>query len=303
MQKLIISLSVCALSLFGFSYEMKPVQLSSDIHCFFGKNEVITKENGGNIVNTCFISTDNGYIVVDSGPTWLYAKEAHEAMQKISDKPVTHVINTHHHDDHWLGNGYYKSIGAKLIGPKSVPFSVTKETQTRMQRNVSEAAYANTKIVYPETIVEEHMTLEAGDKKIELIVMPHTGHTKSDLIVHIPGAAIFAGDLIFNERILSVRDGSVKGWLKDIDLLIAYDAPLIVGGHGHTVGKDAYVMTRDYLISLKEAVRKALDEDVGLDEVTGVVTMDRFKSLELYDVLHKQNVLTAYGELEFEGAE
>ncbi len=301
--KVLLSLFVSATFLFGFTYGAKPTPLGTNVYCFFGKSEMLTKENGGNIVNSCFVMTREGYVVIDSGPTWLYAKEAYEAMQKIKPLKVKYVINTHHHDDHWLGNGFYKSLGAKLIGPESLPFSVDKDTPTRMERSISKEAYAKTEIVYPEVIVKDRMDLKVGDLNFEIIKVPYIGHTDADLIINVPNHALFAGDLIFNDRLLSVRDGSVKGWLKSLELITSFKAPFVIGGHGLDVSKKSHIMTQTYLLELQKAVRNAIDEDVGLEEVTKVVKMEKFSSLNLYDVLHKQNVLTVFQELEFEEEE
>lgn len=64
--------SIIALCLFlsavqAYEYDLTPVKVSKDVHCFFGALENITKENGGNMVNTCFVQTKEGFVVIDSG--------------------------------------------------------------------------------------------------------------------------------------------------------------------------------------------------------------------------------------------
>ena len=95
-------------SLEAFDYHLVPQKLSKDTYCFFGKLENISKENAGYIVNTCYVRTKEGFVVIDSGPTYAYAQQAYAAMQKIAKIPVKYVITTHDHDDHWLGNRFYK---------------------------------------------------------------------------------------------------------------------------------------------------------------------------------------------------
>jgi len=68
---------------YGFEYNLKPQKVAEDVYCFFGKLENINKQNAGNMVNTCFVQTKVGFVVIDSGPTFSYASQAYDEMQKI----------------------------------------------------------------------------------------------------------------------------------------------------------------------------------------------------------------------------
>lgn len=59
--------------------------------------------------NNLFIVGDDGVVVVDSnfGPS--STREVLAALRELTSKPVTHVINTHPHDDHVLGNAVYRA--------------------------------------------------------------------------------------------------------------------------------------------------------------------------------------------------
>ena len=58
--------------------------------------------------NNLFVVGDDGVVVVDSnfGPS--STREVLAALRGITARPVTHVINTHPHDDHVLGNAVYR---------------------------------------------------------------------------------------------------------------------------------------------------------------------------------------------------
>ena len=46
-------------------------------------------------------------------------RQSYKEMSKIANLPVTTVIVGHEHDDHWLGNSFYKEkFNATLIGIK-----------------------------------------------------------------------------------------------------------------------------------------------------------------------------------------
>lgn len=258
------------------------------------------EHNNGDISNSCFVNMGTSYLVIDSGSTFSYAQQAYEKIKKIKNLPISYLINTHEHDDHWLGNSYYQTLGVKIIGSsafKELPF----EEQTRMQKNVSKEAYKNTKQIHPTIFVEDEKVLDFDGKKVFIKSVNHKAHSGSDLYIYIPSQKIvFAGDLVFNDRIPSVRDGDVSGWIEALDTIRALRAEYIVGGHGKMVTKESLNMTYEYLTQLKTQVSKLLDEGVDIAEVVNRVTMDKFKNLKLYKALHKKNVEATYRMLEWE---
>jgi cyclase len=60
--------------------------------------------------NNLFIIDDEGVVVVDTNFGATSTREVVAALRRLTDKPVTHVINTHPHDDHVLGNQVYRDL-------------------------------------------------------------------------------------------------------------------------------------------------------------------------------------------------
>ncbi len=296
--------SIIALCLFlwtaqAYDYHLTPVKVSEEVHCFFGALENITKENGGNMVNTCFVQTKQGFVVIDSGPTYAYAKEAYDQMQKIQKLPVKYVIDTHDHDDHWLGNSFYKSKGALLIGPRTYEQNVVVGMETRMQRTLGNEIYGQTEIVQLDTVVDDNLTLKVGEKVFRIQQLVTKAHTQGDLIVYLRDEnVLFAGDLVFNGRVTSLRDGSLIGSIKALAKIDSLHPKVIIGGHGYKTDANATKALNAYLLKMKEEVLDALDNDVSIEEITEKVTMPQYKKMKLYDVLHSRNVFEAYRELE-----
>lgn len=71
--------------------------------------------------NNAFIIGKQGVIVVDANLTSEYTREVLAALREITDKPVTHVINTHWHEDHIIGNRVYREAfpNVKFVGHRS----------------------------------------------------------------------------------------------------------------------------------------------------------------------------------------
>lgn len=238
--------------------------------------------------------------MIDSGPTFSYAKQTYEKMKKIKNLPISYVFNTHVHDDHWLGNSYYKTLNADIIGSESFRGLPILE-QTRMQRRISADAYKDTKQIKPNLFVKDEQFLTVDNQVVYVKSVNHKAHTDSDLYVYIPNKrVVFVGDLVFNDRIPSIRDGNLKGWIETLDEIQALDVDFVIGGHGDLVTKKSLVMTYDYLKELHESVSQLIENGEELDDVVNMVVMKKFQDINLYDSLHRQNVETAYRIIEWE---
>ncbi len=258
------------------------------------------ERNNGNISNSCFVNMGNSYLVIDSGPTYQYAEQSYRAMKKIKNLPISYIVNTHVHDDHWLGNAYYKAIGVKIVGALAFENEV-KQDKTRMQKKISSEAYRKTTQEFPTIFVKNEKILHINSHKVNLISINQKAHTQGDLLVYIPEYKIvFAGDLVFNDRIPSIRDGNLQGWLDALDIIKNIDVKYIVGGHGKKVDKMAVDFTYNYLKTLKKQVSSLIQDGESLANVVNMVKMNQYKDVNLYQTMHRKNVETAYRMLEWE---
>jgi len=287
-------------SLFSFDYKLHPKEVSKNIYCFFGLAQVMDKRNNGNMSNSCFVNMGTSYLVIDSGPTFQYATQAYAQMQKIKKLRVSYVINSHVHDDHWLGNGFYKKQGAQIIGPSNFK-DLPKAKITRMQKRISEKAFQGTRQVYPTIFVDGNKTLQINGEKVFIKSVNHKAHTADDLFVYIPSQkVVFAGDLVFNARLPSLRDGNINGWLTALQELRKMDVKYIIGGHGEVTDKRSIDFTYNYLNKLKRSLVKLIDDGVGIADAVNRVTMKEYKDVPFYNSIHRQNVESAYRTLEWE---
>lgn len=285
----------------NFDYKLKPQKVSENIWCFFGKTEVPSKENGGFMANSCYIKAKDSYILIDTGANYNFAKQAYEAMQKIEDLKVSTIIITHEHDDHWMGNSFYKDrFNSTIYAPKSINENYNENSKPRIFEILDKNEMENTKVIKADVIVSDEKVINISDKTIKIIPTKLTAHTKDDLIVYLPDEkVIFTGDIIMNQRVTSNRDGSVIGTLKAIDLINSYDWNTLIAGHGTITDKKATDFTTKYFTLLKTRVLEAIEAGITADEISKVVTMDDFKDIAMFDELNSRNVFDAFRELEF----
>ena len=293
-------LIITALSLMGFEYKLEPKKVSENVWCFFGKLEMPTKENGGNMSNHCYIKANSSYILLDSGPTYKYAQTAYEEMSKIEKLPVSYVLNTHEHDDHWMGNSFYKEkFDAKLIGVELQDKNYEEGQATRMHKLLTHDAIEGTKIVKLDSHITKKKTMVLDGEKFEFIPVGQ-GHSHYDVFMYMSERKVlFAGDLVMNGRITSNREGLVIGQLKALETIQKYDFNVLVPGHGYDFSKKAIEESIQYFSLLKSRVLEAVEEDVGLEGVTKFVKMVEYKDKKMFDLLNSPNVYRAYSELEF----
>ncbi len=285
--------------LFASPYSLTPVQVNSDVYCFFGKAEIMDSVNNGDIVNSCYILSDDGFIVIDTGPSYNYSKTAFNEMQKVSKKDAVLVINTHIHDDHWLGNNFFS--GVEIVGSDDFLINASTNEPTRMSAFISTEAYAQTVPTMPNHIISGDTDIISSNKKLQLIIAKKKAHTAKDMMIYLPDdRVLFAGDLVFNTRIPTLGNGDIDGWIEALEYIRDLDANYIIGGHGDRVDSKSYEMTLEYFRELRDGVRDAIDDGLDITETIDRVTMDSFRDYKLYDEVHRHNVEAAYRTLEWQ---
>ena len=280
-------------------FDIKPKQVSEKAWCIFGALEKPTKENAGFMSNSCWVQTDDSWVLWDAGASYNFAKQSYEAMSKIAKLPVSAVIISHEHDDHWLGAGYYKErFNARIIGPELINKKYKAGDKTRMFKTLAPEDIAGTKIIKMDETYPKGKVLTIGGLKMEYIPVGQA-HSEEDYFLYIPSRKLaLASDIIMNGRITSNRDGSVIGEINAIKKLKSKEWDNAVPGHGFIFDKTAADESTLYFKLMKERVLKAIDDGVDATQITKVVTLPEFKDKKMYKLLNYLNVFGAYGELE-----
>jgi len=285
---------------FGSVYNLTPKKVDKGVYCFFGERSSPNAKNKGNMVNSCFLDGGDYAVVVDTGPSYNYAKEVHAQIQKTLHKPVKYVVNTHFHDDHVGGNLYWHEANVTIIGHKNIKkaYETIPDRFTRMQNMFDESIFGKKGVYLPDILLEDGYVLS---KDIEIVKLSKKSHTDSDLIViHKPSKTFVVADLVFNDMISPLRDADIDGWLEAIEKLKTMGAKHIIGGHGNNTKPNAYEFMERYLKSLKSQVKKAIDDGVDMTEIAKKVDMSEFKNAAIYDEVNGKNILKAYELYEME---
>jgi len=300
MKNALLILIVLSNFLFGFDYKLKPKEIAKDIYMFTGVNEPVKSSNGGAIANSFWVKTAKHWVVIDTGPTYDYANQAHAAIKKIVDLPIKMVFNTHFHDDHWMGNSYYKKLHIPIYATKTQATEFKPGGESRVLKKLNKEDLKNTKIVKIDKIVDKNMTIDVDGTKFEIIKLDKPAHSPEDYMIYIRDKGVlFTGDILMSERITSVRHGSIEGNLKAISLIEKIKPKIYANGHGKYIDNKGLKLTKSYLEKLKSSALKAIKDDIDLEDYVKKSDFSEFKKYKLFDVAHKENLFTAYKEYEF----
>ena len=262
-------------------YTLQPRQIADDVWLLEGSTDNFDKANGGNIVNTGFIVTDAGVVVIDSGPSRRYGEAMRAAIASVTDRPVIKLLLTHHHPDHVLGNQAFTDVPiAALAGTTEMLREQGNAMAENMYRLVGDWMRGTEVVLPTETLAPG--TLEIGGRALRLLAL--RGHTGADLaILDERSGVLFAGDILFYQRALTTPNSpGLDVWLEDLDTLEALPWKRLVAGHG-PVADDAapFLQMRDYLGWLDGLLREAANGGADMNEVIQSPIPERFAGISL----------------------
>ncbi|SOD93663.1 quinoprotein relay system zinc metallohydrolase 1 [Caenispirillum bisanense] len=280
------------------TYALAPMAVALDTYVVEGRTEFFDRRNGGNIVNTAFIVTDAGVVVVDDGPSRRYGEELRAAIARVTDKPVVKVFVTHLHPDHFLGGQAFADVPVAATAATRAGIAAEGMAVTENLYRLSGDWMRGTEPMEPtETIAEGEQVVEIGGHRLRLL--PLQGHTDSDLVLlDETTGVLFASDLVFHDRAPTFPHADAAEWLAALDRLAALDVAVVVPGHG-PVARDGgpIAQTRDYVQWLDQALRTAADEGREITEVIRMPIPERFAGMALVRDELARSVLTLYPAL------
>lgn len=306
--KVMLLLSILGIASNACSYPSSDVltlqKLADNVYAIIGPLGNRDAVNLGNNANFGFVVTTQGVLLVDPGGSYSGAAEIHKLIKSVTDKPVKIVINSGGQDHRWLGNAYFKKLGATIIASKAAVADqkARQQDQLFMLGNlVGETALENTEVVVADQIFGSVYKDKLGDVAFEI---HHLGpaHTPGDSFVWLPHQKIlFSGDIVYVERMLGVIEVSnSKSWLVVFDAMAQYPVNILVPGHGPVTDLiQARADTYDYLLFLRTLVADFIEQGGGIENI-GQLDQSRFEYLKNYDILKGRNAQKVYQELEWE---
>lgn len=279
-------------------------EVAEGIHVFGGKHELMDASNQGEICNVGFIIGKDAVAVIDSGGSVVEGRALIAAVHAVTDRPIRYLVNTHMHPDHIFGNAAFAEIGAEIVGHRNLPRALANRGSFYLSSYADAMGrdlMRDIRIVPPDVLVETEQELDLGGRRLVLRAW-EPAHTDNDLTVFDEVTrTLFAGDLCFMEH-LPTLDGSIRGWIEQLQPLAAIGAERTVPGHGPVAAKwpDALQDERRYFEALVRDVRKAIADGIPMAEAVGRIAPEERDRWRLFEEHHLRNATAAFAELEWE---
>jgi quinoprotein relay system zinc metallohydrolase 2 len=284
--------------------EFKVRKVADGVFAFQGVDELMNAANQGAISNLGVVVGTDAVAVIDSGGSLVEANALIAAIGKISTKPVRYLINTHMHPDHIFGNAAFREISATIVGHHNLPRALEARGAFYLQsfrEQIGDALIKGIEIIPPTMLVDDRLQLDLGGRVLELQAWK-AAHTDNDLTVFDSATrTLFAGDLVFIGS-LPTLDGSLLGWLRQMDALAAIGARRVVPGHGPVPADWPQALTaqRRYFKILARDIRKAIADGTPLRDAVKTAGASERGNWHLFDDYNERNATAAFAELEWE---
>lgn len=233
----------------------------------------------------------NAGLIVDGGQSMLVdtlmtLKMTGEMLTAMADavpasRKIDILVNSHADIDHTYGNQLVK--GARIVASQGTADEFFKVPPDYLQKLVttddSEGGlyiaekmgthlfdYSDIVLTPPTETFDREATIMVGDKEVRLLnVGP--AHTSGDTLIHsVQDRVVFTGDLLFLDVHPAIWAGSVDGWIAACDTMLGLDIDTVVSGHGPVTDKRGVQLFRDYLVMIRDEVRKRFDAGLSVEE-------------------------------------
>jgi quinoprotein relay system zinc metallohydrolase 1 len=287
-----------------FDYGLRARALADGVYVVEGAVDDFSVANGCNIINTGFITTGAGVVVVNTGPSRRYGEQLRRLIARTTTEPVVQVVHLNLHPDYFLGNQ----------GFADVPRSATPTTRAGIAR---ESASYETNLyrvcgdwmLGTETVAPDRDTPPApattggsvwqvGARAFEL--REFSGHTASDLVLIDRTSGVgFVGGLVFVQRIPTTPHAEVGPWLKSLDALDSLNLRTLVPSHGPVqttpeAARDGIAQTRRFLQWVDQNFSRWAAQGWEMNEVLRAPVPAEFRGWAAFKTEYTRNVAHLY---------
>ncbi len=263
----------------------------------------IAHYEAGNIANVGIVDLGLSVLVVDSFELVQAAQALCKAVDHLIGKPVSVVVNTHAHDDHFIGNGLFpaeacivstqhnrdriveyaqelpqeKEELVEMLADLRQQHADAPDDQARQRLSLMLTrfglfleAFDEMALRPPDLIFEGRLVFYGSQRRVELLSCG-VGHTPSDVIAYLPDDRIvFAGDLVTVQVHPFLLHSDPDGWRASLAQMESLDFDTLVPGHGPVGTKVDIASIGYYLDSMEQQVRQVIAQGGTADDAVAL---------------------------------
>ena len=188
--------------------------------------------------NVTIIETQEGVVLIDTGQT---PKDSHivmAALKKLTSRPVRFIIHTEPHQDHTIGNFVFSPPGIVIAHAGATASMKNADNPENIEKRMAVSpemreAYKGYRLVTPNMEYRDKMTLNVGDRTLELYYLKNV-HSEADTAIWLPKERIvFTAASVTVKRFGNHRPFvSIPDTLSAIKMMKALNPEVVVPGHG-----------------------------------------------------------------------
>jgi cyclase len=293
--------------------ERKVGEIESGVYVIQHKDAPDTNPQG----NTTVIVGDQCVLVIDSGYLPSSTREDIAQIRQWTARPVRYLVNTHWHPDHIRGNPLYAAEfpGLTILAHTTTPElqegydgpnlaryrarvasleeslkrgkgadgkKLSKQERSAMtlelnRRHSVLEEFASYEPAPPNVTFHDRMTIDLGNRVVELRHLGR-GHSGGDVVAYLPRERILiAGDLVASP-VPYFFAGYPYDQIATLEALGAFDARVLVPGHGNVMLDEAYLdrtvaMMKDVRDQVLVEVRRRGSLSAKLEDVRKTIDM------------------------------
>jgi len=279
---------------------MQAKQVVPNVYYVQGMSEMGSSANQNFISNAGFVVTPAGVVVIDALGSPELARRFVAEIAKVTRKPIHTVVLTHYHADHIYGLQVFKDLGAHIVAHSAAREYLNSDTaRFRLEASRQDLwpwVDEKTRLVPADEWLSGPKTLTVGGVRFDIQPVGPS-HTAEDLVVYLPQKKVlFAGDLVFRNRIPFVGQADSRHWIEAMQNLLKFDTRWVVPGHG-PISNDAQgdmTLTRDYLMYLRETMGRAAKDMEPFESAYASTDWSKFEKMPLFKSANRMNAYNTY---------
>ena len=202
-------------------YALQPRQLVPGHWVVEGAVDDFGRHNGCNIINTAFVRTGDGVVVINTGPSRLYGVQQRLAIERVAKQgtpeTVTQVLNLNLHPDYFFGNQAWAGVPTLALAGTVAGAKAEGAAYADNLYRLCGDWMSGTEPTPALTAVAPG-ALAVGPRSLQLRRL--AGHTADDLVVLDPAAGVaYVGGLVFMNRVPTTPHADFERWLASLDEL------------------------------------------------------------------------------------